>query len=76
VIGECDASWKKFTGSKKGQFPEINVAVSAFFQKGCQNGINCIVLFLWHVQQLYHFPKMWLLTANLIHIWFFGTLIL
>jgi hypothetical protein len=40
--------WKKFTGPKKGQFPETD-AVFMVFQERCKMGIKCIVLFLWHV---------------------------
>jgi hypothetical protein len=30
-----------------------------------KTGINCIVFFLWHMEQLYHFSQIQLLTANL-----------
>jgi hypothetical protein len=32
VISECEASQKKFSGHKKGLFPEIDDAVFVFFQ--------------------------------------------
>jgi len=61
VISGCEVSRRKFIGTKKERFPEIDDAVFTFFK------INyCTVLFLWHVQQLYHFSKIQLLTMNLI----------
>jgi hypothetical protein len=33
AISGCEASQRKFTGSKKGQFPEIDDAVFMFFQE-------------------------------------------
>jgi hypothetical protein len=32
AISGCKASWRKFTGPKKGQFPETDTAVFTFFQ--------------------------------------------
>jgi hypothetical protein len=75
AICECKASQKIFTGSKKGRFPEICVEVfTFFFQEKCKTGINCIVLFLWHIKWLYHFSKFQFLTANLIHTRFLSAL--
>jgi len=54
---------------RKGDFLKFMMQSSHFFK------INyCIVLFLWHVQQLYHFSKIQLSTTNLIRIWFFSPL--
>jgi hypothetical protein len=41
-ISECESSQKKFTGFKKGQFPD---AVFMFIHERCKTGIHCIVLF-------------------------------
>jgi hypothetical protein len=41
--------------NKKGLFPEIDDAVFTIVQERCRTGINCIVLFLWHIQQLLSF---------------------
>jgi hypothetical protein len=74
VIGECEVSWIKFNGPKKGQFPETDGLHVLF--KMHMTGIHCTVFFLWHIKQLCHFSKTQLLTANLvhmeilIHIWF------
>jgi hypothetical protein len=40
-INGCEASRRKFTGPKKGQFPEIDDAVFTFFQDKL---LYCIVL--------------------------------
>jgi hypothetical protein len=58
------------TGPKKRQFPETDEVVFMVFQEKDNTGINCTLLFLWHVQWLYHFSKMPLLTMNLIHMLF------
>ena len=39
VISGCDASQRKFTGPKKGQFPEIDNAVFTFFQERRKTGL-------------------------------------
>jgi hypothetical protein len=44
VISKCEASQKKFTRPKKGQFLEIDDAVLRVFQERCKTGINYIVL--------------------------------
>jgi hypothetical protein len=45
VISKCDVLQKKFTGPKKGQFPEIDDAVLTFFFSGeAQEWNNCVVL--------------------------------
>jgi len=84
AISGCEASRRKFTGPKKGRFPEIDDAVFTCFQERHktalfvsydllnEEAINkiinyCIVLFLRHIQQLYHFSKIQLSTMNLIH---------
>jgi len=41
AISGCEASRRKFTGPKKGQFPEIDDAVFTFFQDKL---LHCIVL--------------------------------
>jgi len=41
TIGGCEASRRKFTGPKKGRFPEIDDAVFTFFQDKL---LYCIVL--------------------------------
>jgi hypothetical protein len=38
-ISGCEASRRKFTGPKKGQFPEIDDAVFTFFKKRCKTGL-------------------------------------
>jgi len=38
-ISECEASRKKFTGPKKGRFPETNDAVFTFFQQRRKTGL-------------------------------------
>jgi hypothetical protein len=57
----------QFTGPKKGRFPENDAVFTSFFKRH-KAGINCIAFFFWHIQQLYHFSKIQLLTANVIHI--------
>jgi hypothetical protein len=58
AISECEVSQNKFTGSKKGQFPETDDAVfTFFFQERCKAGINCSILFLQPIQLLYHSSK-------------------
>jgi len=39
AISRCEASWKKFTGPKKGRFPEIDDAVLKFFHERCKTGL-------------------------------------
>ena len=39
AIGRCEASQRKFSGSKKGRFPEIDDAVFKFFQERCKTGL-------------------------------------
>ena len=38
AISGCEASQKKFTGPKKGRFPEIDDAVFTFFHERCKTG--------------------------------------
>jgi hypothetical protein len=38
-ISGCEASRRKFTGPKKGRFPEIDDAVFTFFQERCKTGL-------------------------------------
>jgi hypothetical protein len=70
VISKCEASRKKFTGPKKGQFPNIYDAGFTFIQERLKTGINCIVLFLQHEWWLHHFSKVQLSTANINHMQF------
>jgi len=39
VISGCEASRKKFTGPKKGRFPQIDDAVFKFFRERCKTGL-------------------------------------
>jgi len=39
AISGCEASWKKFTGPKKGRFPEIVDAVFTFFHERHKIGL-------------------------------------
>jgi hypothetical protein len=39
AISWCEVSWRKFSGPKKGQFPEIDDAVFTFFQERCKTGL-------------------------------------
>jgi hypothetical protein len=39
AISGCEASRRKFTGPKKGRFPEIDEAVFKFFQERCKTGL-------------------------------------
>ena len=39
TISGCEASRRKFTGPKKGQFPEIDDAVFTFFQERRKTGL-------------------------------------
>jgi hypothetical protein len=39
VISRCEASWRKFTGPKKGLFPEIDDEVFMFFHERCKTGL-------------------------------------
>ena len=39
VISGCEASQKKLTGAKKGQFPEIDDAVFKFFRERRKTGL-------------------------------------
>jgi hypothetical protein len=39
AISGCEASGRKFTGPKKGRFPEIDEAVFKFFQEGRKTGL-------------------------------------
>jgi len=39
AISRCKASRKKFTGPKKGRFPETDDAVFTFFQERCKTGL-------------------------------------
>jgi hypothetical protein len=39
VISGCEASQRKFTGPRKGRFPEIDDAVFMFFQERCKTGM-------------------------------------
>lgn len=39
AIGGCEASRRKFSGPKKGQFPEIDDAVFKFFQERRKTGL-------------------------------------
>jgi len=39
AISGCEASRRKFTGPKKGHFPEIDVAVFTFFQERRKTGL-------------------------------------
>jgi hypothetical protein len=39
VISGCEAPQRKFTGPKKGWFPEIDDAVFTFFQERCKSGL-------------------------------------
>jgi len=39
AIGGCEASRRKFSGSKKGRFPEIDDAVFKFFQERRKTGL-------------------------------------
>jgi hypothetical protein len=39
AISGCEASRRKFTGPKKGQFPEIDHAVFTFFQERRKTGL-------------------------------------
>jgi hypothetical protein len=39
VISGCEASQRKFTGPKKGRFPEIDDAVFTFFQVSHETGL-------------------------------------
>jgi hypothetical protein len=39
VISGCEASRRKFTGPKKGRFPEIDNAVFKFFQERRKTGL-------------------------------------
>ena len=39
AIGGCEASWRKFTGPKKGRFPENDNAVFTFFQEKPKTGL-------------------------------------
>jgi hypothetical protein len=39
AISGCEASRRKFTGPKKGRFPEIDDAVFMFFQKRHKTGL-------------------------------------
>jgi hypothetical protein len=67
-LARVEASQRKLTGPKKGQVPETDDTVFTFSQQRCKTGKNCIVLFLRHTQQLYHFSKIPLSTMNLLHI--------
>jgi hypothetical protein len=40
AIGRCEASRRKFTGPKKGQFPEIDDAVFTFFKRDTR--LDCL----------------------------------
>jgi hypothetical protein len=64
VTSGAEASRQTFTGHKEGRIPELD-AVFTFVQERDYTGINSIVLFLTHVQQLYHFSKIQLSTENL-----------
>jgi hypothetical protein len=39
VINGCEVSWRKFTGPEKGWFPEIDDAVTMFFQERRKTGL-------------------------------------
>jgi hypothetical protein len=39
AISECEASRRKFTGPKKGRFPEIDDAVFTFLQERRKTGL-------------------------------------
>jgi hypothetical protein len=39
AISKCEASQRKFTGPKKGRFPEIDDAVFTFFQERRKTGL-------------------------------------
>jgi hypothetical protein len=39
AISGCEASQRKFSGPKKGQFPEIDDVVFTFFQERCKTGL-------------------------------------
>ena len=39
AISGCEASWKKFTGPKRGRFPEIDDAVFKFFRERRKTGL-------------------------------------
>ena len=39
AIGGCEASRKKFTGPKKGRFPQIDDAVFKFLRERCKTGL-------------------------------------
>jgi hypothetical protein len=39
AISRCEASQRKFTGPKKGRFPEIDNAVFTIFQERCKTGL-------------------------------------
>jgi hypothetical protein len=39
VISGCEVSRRKFSGPKKGRFPEIDGAVFTFFQDRCKTGL-------------------------------------
>jgi hypothetical protein len=67
VISKCEVSQKKFTGSKKGQFPETDDVVFTVFQK-TQDWSKLYYIFLMaDTAALYHFSKMQLSVMNLIY---------
>ena len=75
VISGCEASWRKFTGPKKGRFPEIDDTVFMFFQDKL---LYCIVLTA-RTAALSFFQNPALdhesnLHMIMIHIWFFTPL--
>jgi hypothetical protein len=39
AISGCEASWREFTGPKKGRFPETDDAVFTFFQERRKTGL-------------------------------------
>jgi hypothetical protein len=41
AISRCEASQRKFTGPKKGRFPEIDDAVFTFFSREMQDWTVC-----------------------------------
>jgi hypothetical protein len=75
AISRCEASWRKFTGPKKGQFPETDDTVFTFFQDKLS---YCIVLTAGTAAlSFFQNPALNRKSnphAIVIHIWFFSPL--
>jgi hypothetical protein len=64
AVSKCETSRTKFIR----QVPEIDGAVFTFFRESSKAGINCIALFLQHIEWLTNLSKIQLSTVILIHI--------